>query len=304
MCLLGLAPGYPLVLAMLFVVGCSAAGFHAVAPPMIGRVAGLRLGRGMSWFMVGGELGRTLGPVIAVTAFLRIGFSGMPWLMIGGIAASVALAVRLRGVPTHPEGAHRGLPLAAALRRMRPLLLPLTAVVLGRAFFLAALGVYLPTYLTEQGEGLWLAGVSLTVLEIAGVGGALLGGSLSDHWGRRRVVAAAMALAAIFLFAFLAATGWMRFLLLLGLGFSGLSITPVLMALVQEAFPENRALANGLYMGMSFVLRSVGTIGLGLLGDAFGMRTAFLVAGVILLAALPAVRLLPRRRVELEHAGR
>ena len=36
--------------------------------------------------------------------------------------------------------------------------------------------------------------------------------------------------------------------LLLLMGFVALSVTPVIMALVQESAPENRALANGIYM--------------------------------------------------------
>jgi len=78
------------------------------------------------------------------------------------------------------------------------------------------------------------------------------------------------------------------------LGFTGLSITPVIMALVQESFPENRVLANGLYMAMSFTIRPVAVVALGALGDLSGLRLAFIASAVVpLLLGLPLVFALP-----------
>jgi len=88
----------------------------------------------------------------------------------------------------------------------------------------------------------------------------------------------------------------MRWPLLLLLGFSSLSVTPVLMALVQESYPENRALANGVYMAMSFLLRSVGVVVLGTVGDFFGLRWAFVASAIVTLLGCPVVFLLPRSR--------
>ena len=100
----------------------------------------------------------------------------------------------------------------------------------------------------------------------------------------------------ILMFAFLAADGWLRFPLLVLLGFTSLSVTPVMMALVQESFPENRALANGIYMALNFALRSGVVIVLGLMGDRFGMSTAFAASAIITFLGLPLLLLLPGRR--------
>ena len=59
---IGLAPSYFILAAILLLAGVSVAAFHAPAPAMIGRIAGRRVGRGMSLFMAAGELGRTVGP--------------------------------------------------------------------------------------------------------------------------------------------------------------------------------------------------------------------------------------------------
>ena len=86
MSLLGIAPGYAVLAMLLMVVGLSSATLHAVAPVIAGRLSGTRLGRGMGFWMVGGELGRTLGPLIIAAYFFfwPDDLSHTPWLMIGG----------------------------------------------------------------------------------------------------------------------------------------------------------------------------------------------------------------------------
>ena len=91
---------------------------------------------------------------------------------------------------------------------------------------------------------------------------------------------------------FLAVSGWLQFPLLLLLGFTLLSVVPVVMALVQESFPENRALANGFYMALSFILQSGVAVAVGALGDWFGLRRAFVASGIVSLLGLPLIFLL------------
>jgi FSR family fosmidomycin resistance protein-like MFS transporter len=179
---------------------------------------------------------------------------------------------------------------------MRPLLLPLAGIIVARAFMVSALTTYLPTFLSEEGADLWFAGASLSILEAAGVMGALTGGSISDRLGRRWVLGISMLVTPGLMLVFLLLSGWARFPLLLLLGFTSLAVTPVMMALVQESYPENRALANGLYMAISFLLRSGVVVVLGGMGDLFGLRTAFAVSAVVPLVGLPLLLLLPEEQ--------
>jgi FSR family fosmidomycin resistance protein-like MFS transporter len=296
MSLLGVAPSYVALALLLTAAGINSATLHAVAPVMAGRLSGKNLGRGMGYWMVGGELGRTLGPIIIVTAVQFLTLEGMPWLMVGGLVASVVLFVRLKDVPGRPPNAGQGLPWRQALRIMGPFLVPLVGIIVARSFMVSALTTYLPIFLSDEGAALWLAGISLSVLELAGVAGALLGGSLSDRLGRRTILAISLLATPLFMFAFLAANGWIRFPLLLLLGFTALSVTPVIMALVQESFPQNRALANGVYMSLSFLIRSGVVVLMGAMGDLFGMSLAFAVSAVMSLLGLPFLLLLPSRR--------
>jgi len=70
---------------------------------------------------------------------------------------------------------------------------------------------------------------------------------------------------------------------------------PVLMAWVQESYLENRALANGVYMAMGFLIRAVVIVILGRIGDLVGLRQGFLYSAIIMLLGVPLVFLLPGR---------
>lgn len=294
MSLLGVSPGYAVMALFLIVAGLSSAGLHAVGPVMIGRLSGPRLGRGMGFWMVGGELGRTLGPIVIVSALELLMLSGTPGLMIAGLAMSTLLFFLLRDVAGSDHSEAVGLPWREALRSMGPLLIPLSGVIVARSFMVSALTTYLPTFLSEEGAGLFFAGASLSLLEGAGVIGALLGGSLSDRLGRRVVLFASMLTTPLLMFAFLLLDGWLQIPLLLLMGLAALSVGPVIMALVQESAPENPALANGAYMALSFLLRAGVIVVLGGIGDLFNLRVAFTASAAITIFGLPLIPLLPR----------
>jgi FSR family fosmidomycin resistance protein-like MFS transporter len=298
MSLLGVAPQYAMLALLLLVVGLSSATLHAVAPVMVGRLSGKSLGRGMGFWMVGGELGRTLGPLV-IAAYFRYSpdtLAYTPWLMSAGWLTSLVLFLRLKDIDSRAPNVTDGRPWRQALQAMTPLLIPLSGIVVVRAFMNTALTVYLPTFLVDEGSELWLAGISLSVLEAAGIVGALLGGSLSDRLGRKRILFVSLATTPILMLLFLVTSGWLRFPLLLAMGLMALSVTPVVMALVQESYPENRALANGVYMSLNFVIRSGVVVIVGAMGDLWGMRLAFLICALITIGGLPFIRWLPRRQ--------
>jgi FSR family fosmidomycin resistance protein-like MFS transporter len=298
MSLLGIAPAYAILAFLLMIAGLSSATLHSVAPVMAGRLSGRNLGRGMGFWMVGGELGRTLGP-LAIGAYFALSpdsLAAMPVLMVGGWLASALLYVRLKDVPGRPPGTGDGLPWRQALGIMKPILGPLSGIVVARSFMSAALTTYLAIFLVEGGAGKAAASFSLSVLEAAGVAGALLGGSLSDRLGRPAILRISFLTTPLLMFAFLFAGDWARLPLLLALGLTSLSVTPVIMALMQESFPENRALANGVYMALSFAIRSVIVVIVGGMGDLWGIRVAFGASAVITFLGLPFVGLLSTRQ--------
>jgi FSR family fosmidomycin resistance protein-like MFS transporter len=145
-----------------------------------------------------------------------------------------------------------------------------------------------------QGASLWVAGASLSILELAGVAGALTGGIISDRLGRKVVLILASVSSSALMILFLGADGWLLVPILLALGFTALSTGPVMLALVQEYLPENRATANGLYVFLAFFSRSLAAFVLGIMGDKIGLQSTYLWATIISLLVIPAVFLLPK----------
>ena len=294
MSLLGKAPSFAIVTFMLLVVGLSSASLHAVAPAVAGHLSGKNLGKGMSFWMVGGELGRTLGPLIVVTAIRFYTFEGIGWLMVFGILASFVLYLRLRNVSARPNGKVSDMSWKEALVKMKPVILPIIGILTLMSLCTGAIATFLPTFLTEEGTGLWLAGASLTMVEAAGVLGALLAGSVSDRIGRRNVLLVIVIFSPIFLLLAVFASGWLRIVFVVIAGFFSISTSPVYMALSQESCPENRALANGIYNSLSFAIRSLAVILLGVIGDAYTLRTAYILGAVLVFFAIPFVFMIPK----------
>lgn len=294
MSLLGWAPGYAVLVLLLMVAGVSVAAFHATAPVAVGYLSGNKLGRGMGFWMVGGELGRTLGPLVVVSALSVMSERSMVFLALAGVATSMILHVRLRDVPLRTRGDEEQVPWRRAVRAMRGMMALLAGLIALRAMMMMSATIFLPLFLTEEGSNIWLAGAALSIVEAAGIGGALAGGWASDRIGRRAVLVFGHIAAPSALLLFLASDGALRIALLPVIGFTLLAIPPVFMALVQERFPESRALANGLYLSLNFAIRSVAAIGYGAVGDALGLPSAMLIAALATFAGLPLIWVLFR----------
>ena len=295
MSFLGWAPGYFALALLLLLAGLSVAAFHATAPVAVAYLSGNRLGRGMGFFMVGGELGRTLGPIVVVSALALVSLRSIAFLALAGIATSVVLHFLLRDAVLRTKDDGEQVPWRTAVSRMRGLMTILGGITAVRSMMMMSVTIFLPLFLTEQGSSVWLAGAALSIVEAAGIAGAFAGGWVSDHVGRKAVLVFGHITAPLALLAFLATDGAARIALLPLIGVTLLAVPPVLMALVQEQVPESRALANGVYLSMNFAIRSTAAIGFGAIGDIFGLRTAMLIGAFAMFAGLPLIWVLFRR---------
>jgi FSR family fosmidomycin resistance protein-like MFS transporter len=121
-----------------------------------------------------------------------------------------------------------------------------------------------------------------------------VGGSLSDVLGRRKILLASVLATPVLVMLFLLSGPWVRAVMLVLIGFFVLSVTPVLMALVQENFPENRSLANGSFMTLSFLTNTLGLAVVGFAGDHFGLQVTYSASALLMLLAVPTVLLFPK----------
>ena len=292
--LLGYAPSYGALAFLFFLIGLSTAAFHAPAPPMVATISGKRIGMGMSLFMAAGELGRTLGPIIAVSAVAAWGLEDLSRLIVIGWASSLVMFWRFKNISAQQDGKQ-----PANIREILPTLLtffgPITLIVLARAFVSVSITTFLPTFLSGEGASLAEGGIMLAILEAGGVLGAMASGTISDKIGRQTTLITTFTLSSVLTLLFLGTSGWLTIPVLFLLGFFSIAPQPVLLALVQDHYPTHRAVGNGLYMALSFVLRSIVLVLVGLAGDLWGLRTSFFASGLIALLAIPGIILLSKR---------
>jgi len=290
--MIGFIDSYIGLAILLFFTGISVAAFHAPAPAMIARISGQQVGKGMSFFMAAGELSRTVGPLLAVWAVSIWSLDGIYRLVVIGWVTSLVLFIRLRKISARSSV---GADWRTVIPAIRTLFLPLAGISLFRNFMTAGLFAYLPTYMNQEGASLVVGGLTLSILELAGVAGALSSGTLSDRLGRRRILMITTLLSSLFLLLFLNVDGWVIVPVLLALGFTALSASPVMLAIVQDCLPENRAVGNGIFIAIAFLMQILAVLVMGILGDNFGLEKAYLFSALVSLLAIPIIFTLPKR---------
>lgn len=290
MSLIGITNQPILLGGLLLAAGISSASFHATSPAIVGKASEKKTGLGMSFFMAGGGLGRTLGPLLVVWAVGYWGLENTYRLMFFGWAASIFLFFRFREIDIRPK--HRPA-LRQALPKFRKFFIPLALILLLRSFMIASTNTYLPTFMTQSGAPLWLAGAALSAVELAGVGGGLVLGPVSDNLGRKSSIGGAMLISSLALIGFLFVDGWMVLPFLLILGFFSRSTGPLFLALVQDHFQGHRATSNGLFMLLSFLSTAVMLVLVGFIGDQLGLRTAYFWSAFAAVFSILPLALLP-----------
>ncbi|MGD2034890.1 MAG: MFS transporter [Bacteroidales bacterium] len=293
MSLIGVAPGYAFLAILMLVSGISSSMFHVPTPVMIKHIAGNRTGRGMSFYMVGGELARTIGPLIVVGAVEIWGFEGIFRLIPMGLVASVILYVRFRHLDIRKDFAEqqKAGDYKASLRSFLPLLIIIVSITFTRGFMKSCLTYYLPGFMEETGHSRWIAGISLSVVYLSGTAGTFLSGTISDYIGRKNTLLIFAVVSPLLMWLFIAAGQRFIFPVLVLTGFFLLAPTPVILAIIHEQKTRHLPFINGLYMTSNFLISSLSTLITGYFLDKLGNETTFRISALIAILTIPVVLL-------------
>ena len=293
MSLLGVANSAPMLFILLLIAGISATLFHIPSPVMVKEASGEQVGTGMSFFMVGGELARTLGPLLVISAVSLWSLEDIYRLMPIGIGASIILYFKLKDFEIH-RPVHRTRQkgdIKILLTDHRSFFLGIGGFILFQAGIKSSLTLYLPVYLTGEGVSLWIAGISLSILQFSGVLGAMTAGNVSDRIGRKNTLLIASIGTVIFTTLFILTQN----VILLGfLGFFLLSTGPVLMASVQDTETAMPTFMNSIYMTLNFGASSLAVLAVGFLGDKIGLGKTYIVFCILALGTIPMLFLIQK----------
>ena len=288
---LGVVPHAFFAALLLLLAGLGSAAFHPQAVAAAGTVSGAHRGFGIAVFTFGGSLGFAIGPLAIIGA---VHF----WGLLGVLVLVVALQV-----PTGKIDYARTASLVEAFKGVQgPMALLFTVAVL-REVTRLVIATFLPIVFAMQGRSLVAGGLTLSLFSLAGALGGMVGGALSDGWGRKRIIAGSGLLCVPFLYGVLHTEGLLA-LVCLALGAGTLSgANSVVIAMAQELVPSRAGTASSLVMGLGWGVAGIVLMGFGSLAEVIGMpRTLDLTMTVPLLAFglslwLPHHGALPHARV-------
>jgi FSR family fosmidomycin resistance protein-like MFS transporter len=253
----------------------------------------------MSFYMFGGELARTAGPLIITASVSYWGLEGTWKLIPFGLIASFILFLKLRNIKISGELKNKESAKGNALLILKKYL-PFFSVLIGytmfRAVMKSGLSAFLPTFFySERGESLWFANSALAAFQLAGAVGTILAGSISDKLGRRRTLLIISIISPIMMFFFVNSEGWVAFVFLILMGFFVFAPGPVLIALVQDRSKELPVFMNSIYMTVSFITAALAVFISGLMGDWLGLEKTYLISSILALGAIPFALMLKEK---------
>ena len=302
--LLSLASSYAMILVSSVLVGMGSAIFHPEASRVAHMAAGHRYGLAQSVFQTGGNLGSSIGPLLAALIIVPNGRSSILWftaLALGGIMLlsrvggwySHHLPHFRKRAATHPPST---LPRSAVILALSVLL----ALIFSKYFYLVSLTNYYTFYLIQRfGMGIQGAQYLLFVFLAAIAVGTILGGHLGDRFGRKYVIWISILGVAPFsiVLPHVGLTAAVALSVVIGLILA--SAFSAILVYAQELVPGRVGMISGLFFGFAFGCAGIAAAALGRLADFTSIGFVFNLCGY-----LPLIGLLAWFLPDIEGASR
>ncbi len=287
---IGLTTVYPIILGFAILAALGHATFHPSGLAQVGaECRDCNRGRLMSYFVIGGNLGYALAPLLVGVAIGWFGLTGLVLFIFPG----TIMAYLARGIPSQTMTVPR-----SGEGSRTPLLpvIPIVILVLGaalRAWAIFASISYIPPLLIQRGLDLVTATGLVTLMLLAGVVGQVMGGVLSDRYGRKEYSILGMTLSIPVFLIFISTNGIVSYIALLLFGLTLWSTFAVTVAVAQEMMPHNVGLASGLVLGLAVGGGGIGVAVTGALADTLSVETALSFLPLPILAAVICFIVLP-----------
>jgi FSR family fosmidomycin resistance protein-like MFS transporter len=273
--LLAVAANFLTLLLAAGLMGLGSSVFHPEASRVARLASGGRHGLAQSVFQVGGNLGSSLGPLLAAFIVVPRGQSSIAWFSLAAILAMTVLfnigrwyRDHLADAKARPR-ARLSQPLPVLSRRKVAFSLAiLVLLIFSKFFYMASLQSYYTFYLIDRFNlSVQSAQLHLFLFLAAAAVGTLVGGPLGDRFGRKYIIW--FSILGVFPFTMMlpyAGLFWTGVLsVVIGLILS--SAFSAILVFAQELVPGKIGTIAGLFFGFAFGMGGLGAALLGQLAD-------------------------------------
>ena len=293
---LAFANTLPLVLCSVALVGIGSSVFHPEASRLTSLASGGKRGLAQSLFQVGGNLGGSLGPLLAavfvapygrrhIPLFTILAFTAiMVMIPVGHWYKSFLLRLRKAEGETLKTSVSRPLPMGKTVFSIAILLI----LIFSKYIYMASLNSYYTFYLIHKfGVSVQASQLYLFVFLIATAIGTLLGGPIGDRVGRKYVIWASILGAAPFTLIMPHVENlYLTTVLSFCVGLTLSSAFPAILVYAQELLPYKLGLISGLFFGFAFGVAGIASAVLGNMADRYGIEAVYNVCGYMPLIGL------------------
>ena len=293
---LAFANTLPLVLCSVALVGIGSSVFHPEASRLTSLASGGKRGLAQSLFQVGGNLGGSLGPLLAavfvapygrrhIALFTILAFTAiMVMIPVGHWYKSFLLRLRKAEGETLKTSVCRPLPMGKTVFSIAILLI----LIFSKYIYMASLNSYYTFYLIHKfGVSVQASQLYLFVFLIATAIGTLLGGPIGDRVGRKYVIWASILGAASFTLIMPHVENlYLTTILSFCVGLTLSSAFPAILVYAQELLPYKLGLISGLFFGFAFGVAGIASAVLGNMADRYGIEAVYNVCGYMPLIGL------------------
>lgn len=292
---LGFIPAYPLLLMLVFSSGLGSGAFHPSGLKAMADAAASKRGLANAIFMLGGNLGFALGPVVGSLLFLNLGLESSLVLVLPALVLGFTLWQFRRFYSLRPAPTFRPLSPESSAGVVGGLVVVCVIVVV-RSWVHMGITTFFPLFIQSQGFGLAFASKLLFVFLVSGAIGGLVGGYLSDVLGRKKVILTCLISFTPLMLLFLKApVGGAGALFLVLAGVAIFAPFSVMLTLAQELIPRRTGLASGLVLGLGFGVGGIGVSISGIISDLYGVGTSMYVMASLPLLGIPLVSFIKER---------
>lgn len=293
MTLLGVANNYLTLFVLLLIAGFGSTLIHVPSPVLVKKVAGDKKGLGMSFYMLGGELARSLGPLIITAAISYWTLEGVWRLIPIGLCLSALILFKINKVERDSKAVKATYLKNDSHKDVMKYMLPIFVTVAGIFFFQGlmkqALMTFLPTYMKSTGSTIFVSSIALSIMQFSGAVGTFAAGTISDYIGRKNALLIMAVLSPILMILYTYASGNLALVLLSLLGFFMFFSHPIILAYVHDKDTNRQSFVNGVYMTINFAVGSIASFAVGFLGDKLDLTTTFRIGGYLAFGMIPVI---------------